>query len=193
MKAAKHNLYLLLMTFDRYRHGAAFKLLLVFVIAVLTSCCAFGLPWIVGCKACPTDSSVSCPTTSGNYKGFQCKSGYFNDLASLFMNTNDDAIRNLFSTSTKNEFRISTLFIFFGAIYFLGIITYGIAIPSGLFIPVILAGTKSVCSCCSCLYCFLFKNTLFFIENHSVVDSEILNEGSDYHGELKFNKLHNIN
>ena len=32
--------------------------------------------------------------------------------------------------------------IFFVAIYFLGIITYGIAIPSGLFIPVILAGAS---------------------------------------------------
>ncbi|KAK7837998.1 chloride channel protein clc-c, partial [Quercus suber] len=35
---------------------------------------------------------------------------------------------------------INDLFIFFGAVYCLGIITYGIAIPSGLFIPVILAG-----------------------------------------------------
>lgn len=85
---------------------------------------------------------MSCPTVgkSGNYKSFNCPSGYYNDLASLFLNTNDDAIRNLFSTSTKKEFHISSLFIFFAAIYCLGIITYGIAIPSGLFIPVILAG-----------------------------------------------------
>ena len=91
---------------------------------------------------CPTELSVSCPTVgkSGNYKSFQCPSGYYNDLASLFLNTNDDAIRNLFSTSTLKEFHISSLFIFFGAVYCLGIITYGIAIPSGLFIPVILAG-----------------------------------------------------
>lgn len=87
---------------------------------------------------------MSCPTVgeSGNYKGFQCPAGYYNDLASLFLNTNDDAIRNLFSTSTKNEFHISSLFIFFGAVYCLGVITYGIAIPAGLFIPVILAGAS---------------------------------------------------
>lgn len=35
---------------------------------------------------------------------------------------------------------MSSLFIFFIAIYFLGIATYGVAVPSGLFIPVILAG-----------------------------------------------------
>ncbi|XP_023871665.1 chloride channel protein CLC-c isoform X4 [Quercus suber] len=122
--------------------GAVLKILLVITISLLTSCCSFGLPWIAKCMPCPTDLSVSCPTVgkSGNYKSFQCPSGYYNDLASLFLNTNDDAIRNLFSTSTVKEFHISSLFIFFGAVYCLGIITYGIAIPSGLFIPVILAG-----------------------------------------------------
>nr|UTD53591.1 chloride channel C X1 [Casuarina glauca] len=124
--------------------SAAFKILLVITISLLTSCCSFGLPWIAKCIPCPTDETVSCPTVgeSGNYKSFQCPSGYYNDLASLFLNTNDDAIRNLFSTSTEKEFRISSLFIFFGAVYCLGIITYGIAIPAGLFIPVILAGAS---------------------------------------------------
>nr|XP_029148516.1 chloride channel protein CLC-c isoform X2 [Arachis hypogaea] len=77
---------------------------------------------------------------SGEYKSFQCKPGYYNDLASLFLNTNDDAIRNLFSSRITKEFHISSLFIYFGTIFFLGIATYGIAVPSGLFIPVILAG-----------------------------------------------------
>lgn len=83
-----------------------------------------------------------CPTIgrSGNYKNFQCPPGYYNGLASLFFNTNDDAIRNLFSSGTEKEFHMSTLFVFFIAIYCLGLVTYGIAVPSGLFIPVILAG-----------------------------------------------------
>ncbi|ONI14595.1 hypothetical protein PRUPE_4G288000 [Prunus persica] len=125
-----------------HEKGAAAKILLVITIALLTSCLSYGLPWFAECQACPTDESVSCPSVgqSGNYKSFNCPSGYYNDLASLFLNTNDDAIRNLFSTSTTKEFHISSLFIFFAAVYFLGIITYGIAIPSGLFIPVILAG-----------------------------------------------------
>lgn len=123
--------------------GPLYKILLVITIAFLTSCCSYGLPWFGKCIPCPTNIEVSCPTVggAGNYKSFQCPSGYYNDFASLFLNTNDDAIRNLFSTSTEKEFRISTLFIFFATIYCLGIITYGIAIPSGLFIPVILAGS----------------------------------------------------
>lgn len=113
-------------------------------ISLLTSCCAYGLPWLAHCIPCPEHLKVSCPTVdgSGNFKRFHCPPGHYNDLASLFLNTNDDCIRNLFSTSTEKEFHISSLFIFLVAIYFLGIITYGIAIPSGLFIPVILAGSS---------------------------------------------------
>ncbi|GAB2218551.1 hypothetical protein Droror1_Dr00001778 [Drosera rotundifolia] len=122
--------------------GPYIKILLVIFISVLTTACSFGLPWLVKCTACPSSVKEKCPSESesGNYKSFQCESGYYNDLASLFLNTNDDAIRNLFSTSSEKEFKISSLFIFFTTIYFLGIITYGIAIPAGLFIPVILAG-----------------------------------------------------
>ncbi|XP_072969303.1 chloride channel protein CLC-c-like isoform X2 [Typha angustifolia] len=122
--------------------GAPFKILLTITISILTSCCSYGLPWLAKCTPCPADVMEQCPTIgrSGNFKNFQCPPGHYNDLASLFLNTNDDAIRNLFSGGTENEFHMSTLFIFFTAIYCLGLVTYGIAVPSGLFIPVILAG-----------------------------------------------------
>ncbi|XP_057446487.1 chloride channel protein CLC-c-like isoform X2 [Lotus japonicus] len=122
--------------------GAAYKISLAVTVAILTSCCYYFLPWIASCTPCPTDKGVICPSVdeSGEYKMFQCPPDHYNDLASLFLNTNDDAIRNLFSPKITKEFHISSLFIFFATIYFLGIITYGIAIPSGLFIPVILAG-----------------------------------------------------
>lgn len=118
--------------------------MLVISISLLTSCCAYGLPWFTGCVPCPAGLEDQCPTVgrSGNYKNFQCQPGHYNDLASLFLNTNDDAIRNLFSSRDAHEFQLSSLSLFFGATFCLGIITYGIAIPSGLFIPVILAGAS---------------------------------------------------
>ncbi|KAL2513758.1 Chloride channel protein CLC-c [Forsythia ovata] len=124
--------------------GPAFKVLLVITVSLLTSCCAYGLPWLTNCTSCPVGLENECPTIGrfGNYRSFQCQPGYYNELASLFLNTNDNAIRNLFSSRNKNEFHLSTLFIYFAAIYFLGIVTYGIAVPSGLFIPVILAGAS---------------------------------------------------
>uniref|UniRef100_K3Y593 CBS domain-containing protein n=1 Tax=Setaria italica TaxID=4555 RepID=K3Y593_SETIT len=122
--------------------GAPYKILLTITISIITSACSYGLPWLAPCTPCPADAVEQCPTIgrSGNFKNFQCPAGYYNGLASLFFNTNDDAIRNLFSSGTEKEFHMSTLFVFFTAIYCLGLVTYGIAVPSGLFIPVILAG-----------------------------------------------------
>ncbi|CAN6248760.1 unnamed protein product [Urochloa humidicola] len=122
--------------------GAPYKILLTITISIITSACSYGLPWLAPCTPCPVDAVEQCPTIgrSGNFKNFQCPPGHYNGLASLFFNTNDDAIRNLFSSGTENEFHMSTLFVFFTAIYCLGLVTYGIAVPSGLFIPVILAG-----------------------------------------------------
>ncbi|XWS11548.1 hypothetical protein CRYUN_Cryun37aG0007800 [Craigia yunnanensis] len=128
------------------KKGPSFKILLVITVSLLTSFCSYGLPWLSQCIPCtahlPTPDQ--CPTVgrSGNYKNFQCLPTHYNDLASLFLNTNDDAIRNLLRSGTEKEFHLSTLFLFFVAIYCLGIITYGIAVPSGLFIPVILAGAS---------------------------------------------------
>ncbi|CAL5401776.1 unnamed protein product [Camellia sinensis] len=117
---------------------------LVATISFLTSCCSYGLPWLARCTPCPIGLEHECSTIgrSGNYKNFQCPPGQYNDFASLLLNTNDDVIRNLFSSGNEKEFSLSTLFICFVAIYNLGIVTYGIAIPSGLFIPIILAGAS---------------------------------------------------
>ena len=126
------------------RRGPVFKILLAIIISLLTSCCSYGLPWLSKCIPCPASLGDQCPTVGryGNFKRFQCPPNHYNDLASLFMTTNDDAIRNLFSSGFDKEFQLSTLIVFFAAIYCLGIITYGIAVPSGLFIPVILAGAS---------------------------------------------------
>nr|WBU87333.1 CLC family anion transporter [Suaeda altissima] len=124
--------------------GPVFKVLLVMTISLLTSCCSYGLPWLAPCTPCPPELQDECPSIgrSGNYKNFNCPAGHYNDLASLMFTTNDDAIRNLFNSNSVKDFHVSTLYTYFGAMYCLGIITYGIAIPSGLFIPVILAGAS---------------------------------------------------
>ncbi|KAB2623462.1 chloride channel protein CLC-c-like [Pyrus ussuriensis x Pyrus communis] len=126
------------------KSGPSSKILLAVAISFLTSCCSYGLPWLSHCIPCPRHLEDKCPTIgrSGNYKNFQCPPNHYNGLASLFFNTNDNAIRNLLSSSSDGEFRLSTLIVFFVTVYCLGIVTYGIAVPSGLFIPVILAGSS---------------------------------------------------
>uniref|UniRef100_N1QY25 Chloride channel protein CLC-c n=1 Tax=Aegilops tauschii TaxID=37682 RepID=N1QY25_AEGTA len=76
--------------------GAPSKILLAIIVSVVTSMCSYGLPWLASCTQCPKDAVEQCPTVgrSGNYKNFQCPPGYYNGMASLFFNTNDDATRN---------------------------------------------------------------------------------------------------
>ncbi|KAK9070822.1 hypothetical protein SSX86_011224 [Deinandra increscens subsp. villosa] len=124
--------------------GTAYKILLACMVSILTSCLLFGLPWLASCRPCPAGTSEPCPTIgrSGNYKKFQCQPGHYNDLASLFFNTNDDAIKNLFSKDTDTEFHRSSVLMFFITCFFLSIFSYGIVAPVGLFIPVIVTGAS---------------------------------------------------
>ncbi|KAH8479703.1 hypothetical protein Peur_068672 [Populus x canadensis] len=124
--------------------GIAYKIFLACAISVSTSCLLFGLPWLASCQPCPSDASESCPTIgrSGNFKKFQCPPGHYNDLASLIFNTNDDAVRNLFSKNTNSEFQYSSILIFFVTCFFLSIFSCGIVAPAGLFVPVIVTGAS---------------------------------------------------
>ncbi|CAM8942075.1 unnamed protein product [Rhodiola kirilowii] len=122
--------------------GRMHKLLLSLVISIITSGCLFGLPFLAGCTPCDKSSTETCPTTghTGNFKQFNCPDGYYNDLATLLFSTNDDAVKNIFSTNTSKEFHPLDLTIFFALYLFLGLFTFGIAVPSGLFLPIILMG-----------------------------------------------------
>nr|UTD53585.1 chloride channel B [Casuarina glauca] len=124
--------------------GRIHKVLLSLSISLLTSACQYGLPFLVKCRPCnPSLSESECPTNgrSGNFKQFNCPSGHYNDLATLLLTTNDDAVRNIFSTNTPTEYQVSSLLIFFALYCVLGVFTFGIAVPSGLFLPIILMGS----------------------------------------------------
>lgn len=127
-----------------YEKGRTYKIILACFMSVFTSCLLFGLPWLASCRPCPIDGSEACPTIgrSGNYKKFQCPSGHYNDLASLIFNTNDDAIKNLFSKNTDSEFQYSSVLVFFVTCFFLSILSYGIVAPVGLIMPIILTGAS---------------------------------------------------
>ncbi len=52
----------------------------------------------------------------------------------------DDAIRALFSSSTKREYTVPALILFVTAFYWLAVLTYGMSCPTGFFVPAILCG-----------------------------------------------------
>jgi len=78
---------------------------------------------------------------------FKCKPDEYNELASLFFTDSDTAIKQLFHFREVGSFEedvetFSSLavFIFYIPYTLLACLTYGIAVPSGLFVPSLLSG-----------------------------------------------------
>ncbi|MED6193837.1 hypothetical protein PIB30_118961 [Stylosanthes scabra] len=78
----------------------------------------------------------------GNYVNFFCSNDKeYNDLATIFFNTQDDAIRNLFSAKTMHEYSSQSLLTFLVMFYTLAVLTFGTAVPAGQFVPGIMIGS----------------------------------------------------
>jgi chloride channel 7 len=116
------------------------KLLLAAAVSILTSCCLFGLPWFAPCRPCPTEAHNGTCGSLNRFRQFHCPPDHYNDLASLFLNINDDAIRNLYATGTNDVYHPVSMLAFFIASYIFGLLSYGVVAPSGLFVPIILTG-----------------------------------------------------
>ncbi|KAJ9530379.1 hypothetical protein QJQ45_000747 [Haematococcus lacustris] len=58
----------------------------------------------------------------------------------LAFSCQDDAIRNLFSSQTKREYTVTALVTFVSVFFVLAVLTYGVACPTGFFVPSILCG-----------------------------------------------------
>jgi chloride channel 7 len=90
-----------------------------------------------------SSSSASVPTNcieqvEPNQFDYFCEPGEYNAMARIFFTTSEKAIRNLFHS--EGVIKLSTLAIFFVVYYALACLTYGIGVPSGLFVPAILSG-----------------------------------------------------
>ncbi|KAL7590889.1 chloride channel protein CLC-d isoform X1 [Lactuca sativa] len=129
-----------------HKKGNRVKIIEACLISVITSVISFGLPLFRKCSACPdSDASIECPRAPGmygNYVNFFCtKENEYNDLATIFFNTQDDAIRNLFSAKTIHEYSAQSLLTFLVMFYGLAVVTFGTAVPAGQFVPGIMIGS----------------------------------------------------
>ena len=128
------------------------KLAEVLIVSFVMSTMSFLLPlaW-KECRAVPT-------VVDTNFTGqeaklieslvrFQCAEGEYNELASLFFTEQDVAIRHLFHFRELGDgvledatFSVGSLLVFFFAYTLMAVVTYGLAVPSGLFVPSLLSG-----------------------------------------------------
>eukprot|EP00808_Paulinella_micropora_P004250 g28650.t1 len=69
-----------------------------------------------------------------------CKKGQYNELATLFLQEGTVAVKNLFARGAPTLFSPQALSVFLVVYFSLAVVTTGIAMPSGLFIPFLLIG-----------------------------------------------------
>lgn len=115
----------------------------VLALAALSAIVSFLVPYYFGsCFAVPdaTQYPSYAPYESTLVRMF-CKKGQYNDLASLWLTSSEDAIRQLFHMPGNGAFSLPALAGFFVLYTVLMCVCSGLAMPSGLFIPSILAGS----------------------------------------------------
>ncbi|KAF0689530.1 Aste57867_19033 [Aphanomyces stellatus] len=70
---------------------------------------------------------------------FYCPAGQYNDLATLLLSPGESAIRHLYHAQPET-FDVQNLIVFWLTTICLACLTYGLKVPSGLFIPALLMG-----------------------------------------------------
>ncbi|XP_033642200.1 chloride transport protein 6-like [Asterias rubens] len=137
------------LTIYRMKHLGASKkfkrVLEAILIVMVTASVAFIAAMTLGqCKKIPANNGttdaifLSAAQGNGTERTFFCPDGYYNDMATLFFNSQEVAIKELFHEAGR--FSLQSLGIFFGLFFLLACWTYGAMVPSGLFVPCLLCG-----------------------------------------------------
>uniref|UniRef100_A0A673GKU1 Chloride channel protein n=1 Tax=Sinocyclocheilus rhinocerous TaxID=307959 RepID=A0A673GKU1_9TELE len=87
-----------------------------------------------------TNNNTSTQEVNSTIRRFFCYNNTYNDMATLFFNPQEVAIHQLFHQNAT--FSPVTLLLFFVLYFFLSCWTYGVSVPSGLFVPSLLCGAS---------------------------------------------------
>jgi chloride channel 7 len=124
-------------------HSKSRRFTEVVCMSLLVSTVCFLVPALLGrCHPLPFDDEFTEDQVKlvEDMVAFRCVRGKeYNDIASLMFIDAGGAIRQLFHLN-KHVFPPESLLIFFGCYISLAVVVYGIAVPSGLFVPSLLAG-----------------------------------------------------
>lgn len=145
--AANENLTLWRM--KRVNFSKKRRVVEVVLVSILVSTVSFVMPLLWNrCTDKPTDmqdwSNQEINLVDALVQ-FQCEDGQYNEVASLVFTDADTAIKQLFhfrevGIDDTSTFSSAALFLFFIPYISLATIVYGIAVPSGLFVPSLLSG-----------------------------------------------------
>ena len=113
-------------------------------VSLLTATLAFWLPVIFNeCAPIPQPNDEAAKHALGAngelyYIKFKCNNGTYNQMASAIFGGSEVVIKGFFHNTASVDPLM--LVVYFFVIFFLACLTYGIAVPSGLFVPCILTG-----------------------------------------------------
>lgn len=143
------NEHLTIWRMKRINHSKLRRFLEVIVITFLVSTVSFLMPLLWGhCTELPTDMQDWTNQEKNLVDAlipFRCVPGKeYNEVASLIFTEADTAIKQLFhfreaGGDDNSTFSSGALFFFFVPYIFMATIVYGIAVPSGLFVPSLLS------------------------------------------------------
>lgn len=129
-------------SYGRQKLYGEWKMTEVAVISILTSTVTFLLPFLLPvsmtCVTARTPEEGGGETSSEDR--FNCQPGEFNQVAAILLGSRDDALNNILTDPTM--FQASTLLLCGSVFLFLMMITFGVALPSGLFMPSLLTGSS---------------------------------------------------
>ena len=118
-------------------HRRFLSVLDVIVCTAATVLLSFALPFLFSCQP-PSDLCSLHPLRCVR---FQCGPSQYSDMATLFFTVPEELIRLLFDrTITDASVDVSTLFAFSAVYFAMACLSYGMAVPGGLFIPSIVIG-----------------------------------------------------
>eukprot|EP01138_Halocafeteria_seosinensis_P008442 gb/GECG01008627.1/.p1 GENE.gb/GECG01008627.1/~~gb/GECG01008627.1/.p1 ORF type:complete len:955 (+),score=74.00 gb/GECG01008627.1/:1-2865(+) len=123
----------------RYIASRPRRFLEVIGIAMLVALLTFLLPTLF--EDCRDEPPPAEQGYDSNLVRFFCESGKYNPVATFFFAPSESAIKQLFHLQSRDAWSLPQLTLFFFVYGSITCLTYGIASPSGLFIPSLLTGS----------------------------------------------------
>ena len=117
-----------------------FRMMEVVMVSIVTSLVTFCLPVFLPKEWACTDLKGEYIENNGEDVRFNCPIGQFNEIATILLGSRDEALNDILTD--PNFFEARTLLVCGLAAFFLMCITFGIFIPSGLFMPTLLTGSS---------------------------------------------------
>ncbi|GAM27511.1 hypothetical protein SAMD00019534_106870, partial [Acytostelium subglobosum LB1] len=127
---------------DYLKKNALLRSIEVVVVMMVTSIICFYSPSLFPCRYqsnIVVEPSVCQDQTNAEMEQFFCPDGMYSEMASLLFVNPDQALRRLYSR-TYNTFTLPVLVVFTFIYFFLSIITSGLWVAGGLFVPMMMVG-----------------------------------------------------